>query len=301
MTPNPTVTEGELSDALLNKADALIRRNRPDGVGLESEELPLLTEIVDDLPELTDTLVVGRPDTLMREERSSFSFDLGYDERPEPLTSPTGTSFGRVESAAYPPPPAAAEPTAPASLSREQVDLLIEDAIQRTRDELLRRQGDAIHDTAERTRRELAASHAQQLEQLRREHQAQLQRAVQEATEGVRAENRAMQARAVQAALEQGREEGLASQATYLNDVRQEAAELATMQISEHLIQLDAYIAQAIDGWLAQELPQIIAGELDSLVERLRMQTAAHMRATLLPEISDKLSSILDATLDRPR
>lgn len=293
MTPTPTTTDSDTSDVLLTKADALIRRNRPDGVGLESEELPLLTEIVDDLPELTDTLVVGRPDTLVREEHSSFSFNLGYDAPPDAPVRPA-SSFGRMETADAPPPA-----TTVTSISREQVDLLIEDAVQRTRDELLRRQGDAINEAVARTRHDLQASHQQQLEQLRREAQTQVQRAVAEALENTRAENRAMQTRAVQAALEQGREEGLASQQTYLNDVRQEAAEQATMQISEHLIQLDAYIAQAIDGWIAQEMPQIISTELDSMVDRLKVQTAAHMRATLLPEISDKLSAILDATLGR--
>lgn len=293
MTPTPIATEGELSDALLNKADALIRRNRPDGVGLESEELPLLTEIIDDLPELTDTLVVGRAEMQVREEHNSFSFDLGYDT---PVQAPVrpGSSFGRLETATEP-----QAATTVSAISREQVDLLIEDAVQRTRDELLRRQGDAINEAVARTRHDLQTSHQQQIEQLRRESLALQQRAVQEAIDATRAENRSMQTRAVQAALEQGREEGLASQATYLNDVRQEAAEQATMQISEHLIQLDAFIAQAIDGWIAQELPQLISTELDNMVDRLKMQTAAHMRATLLPEISDKLSSIIDATLAR--
>ncbi|WP_341678484.1 hypothetical protein [Niveibacterium sp. SC-1] len=69
----------------------------------------------------------------------------------------------------------------------------------------------------------------------------------------------------------------------------------ASQAIAERLIDLDAYIAQSLETWISRELPQIVAGELDSMVERLRVKTLAHMRATLVPELSQKLSETLDA------
>jgi len=69
----------------------------------------------------------------------------------------------------------------------------------------------------------------------------------------------------------------------------------AGQMIAERLIDLDAFIAQSLETWISKELPQIVAGELDNMVERLRVKTLAHMRATLVPELSDKLSETLDA------
>jgi len=44
-------------------------------------------------------------------------------------------------------------------------------------------------------------------------------------------------------------------------------------------------------------LPPLIATELLGLSERLRTQTTAHMRATLLPELSDQISKVLESAL----
>lgn len=74
-------------------------------------------------------------------------------------------------------------------------------------------------------------------------------------------------------------------------------AQSASMKVAERLIDLDAYMAQTLEAWISNELPQIVAAELDGMVERLRIKTLAHMRATLAPELSEKLSEILDATL----
>jgi hypothetical protein len=67
--------------------------------------------------------------------------------------------------------------------------------------------------------------------------------------------------------------------------------------MSERLIELDAQIAQSIQQWLAKELQPIIASELLGVSERLRVQTAAHMRATLLPELSEQVSKVLESAL----
>lgn len=66
----------------------------------------------------------------------------------------------------------------------------------------------------------------------------------------------------------------------------------------EHLVQIDTLIAREVEAWLANELPQLLSRELDSLSERLRVETLAHLRATLLPTLSDHIASRLDE-LDR--
>ena len=85
------------------------------------------------------------------------------------------------------------------------------------------------------------------------------------------------------------------AQQDYLAEVRREALQMAMMQVSERIIELDSFIAQALDGWVSRELPAIVAGQMDSMVERIRAETTAHMRATLLPELSDKVSDLLDS------
>ncbi|GAA5180118.1 hypothetical protein GCM10025771_23880 [Niveibacterium umoris] len=82
---------------------------------------------------------------------------------------------------------------------------------------------------------------------------------------------------------------------------RQDAAvqaQAARMRMAEQLIEFDAHIAQTLEAWISNELPQIVAAEVDGMVERLRVKTLAHMRATLVPDLSHKLSELLDATLN---
>lgn len=78
-------------------------------------------------------------------------------------------------------------------------------------------------------------------------------------------------------------------------------AQAAQMRIAEQLIEFDAHIAQTLESWISNELPQIVAAEVDGMVERLRVKTLAHMRATLVPDLSHKLSELLDATLNAPK
>ncbi len=77
-------------------------------------------------------------------------------------------------------------------------------------------------------------------------------------------------------------------------------AQAAQMRMAEQLIEFDAHIAQTLESWISNELPQIVAAEVDGMVERLRIKTLAHMRATLVPDLSQKLSGLLDATLNTP-
>lgn len=222
-----------LNEQLLNKADALIRRNRPGGVGSDAEEIPVLMDVVDDLPELTDELPM--------EEEAPAAQDF------------TATQLN---------PAALAQAIAP-------ID-----------------QQTAIRQAVEKSRRELM-----------NEMLVEQERAVAEAVERVRSENKAMHARAVQAAYAQGKEEAEINYWPALQEARKEAIQNAAMSMSEHLITLDAYIAQAIEGWLAKELPQLIASELDAFTHRMRERATAHMRATLMPDLSEKLSAILDEAL----
>ena len=68
------------------------------------------------------------------------------------------------------------------------------------------------------------------------------------------------------------------------------------MQFAEHLIAFDAFLAQAIEAWMGRELPQIVAGELEGFRDRIRERTLAHLHATLVPELSARLSEALEAS-----
>ncbi|MCB1895329.1 MAG: hypothetical protein H6945_05060 [Zoogloeaceae bacterium] len=66
------------------------------------------------------------------------------------------------------------------------------------------------------------------------------------------------------------------------------------MQMVERLIALDARLARAIEGWMETELPQIVAREFATMGERIHEQALAHLRATLLPRLSQDISALLD-------
>lgn len=65
-------------------------------------------------------------------------------------------------------------------------------------------------------------------------------------------------------------------------------------RIAERMIELDASIQRSVEEWLADELPQIISREFDTMTDRIRIQALAHMRATLIPEISGCIAQMLD-------
>jgi hypothetical protein len=68
--------------------------------------------------------------------------------------------------------------------------------------------------------------------------------------------------------------------------------------IAERLIELDTRIACSINDWMDNEFPQLLQRELDQLGERLRAEVQAHMRATLLPELSAQISRQMEAIPD---
>ncbi len=94
--------------------------------------------------------------------------------------------------------------------------------------------------------------------------------------------------------------EAALSRATVAEEAARHAkasAQVSRMVVAEHLIDLDSRISQRLESWINEELPQLISSELESVVERIRVKAVAHMRATLVPELSSKLSEILDDTM----
>lgn len=267
----PNADDPPLDEILLHKANALIRRNRPDGVGLDSEELPMLTEIVEEeLPELTDAVLLpasaldsGKVPARVQ-EAFSLSLDLDDDDQ-----MPTG-SYQRLS------------PMPPEEVIRKAVN----EATERTRAEMRAIQLEALQEAVAQARDEMRAQQA-----------AAIQEAVAQARADAINDARQMQQSAIQAAIRQGREEAEINQWPAIQAAREEAVQAAAGAMSERLIELDAHIAQSVNQWLAKELPPIIASELLGLSERLKVQASAHMRATLLPELSDQVGKVLESAL----
>ena len=72
-------------------------------------------------------------------------------------------------------------------------------------------------------------------------------------------------------------------------------------QLAEQLISLDTEISRAVEAWFATELPQLLSRELDKLSARLQEEAVAHLRATLLPTLSEHISRSLEKNADLPR
>jgi hypothetical protein len=81
------------------------------------------------------------------------------------------------------------------------------------------------------------------------------------------------------------------------------AAPSDTLQarLAERLVELDTEIAREIGAWVATEMPPILARELDQLAGRMQAEIEAHLRATLLPELSARLGRLLDLAADPGR
>jgi len=69
----------------------------------------------------------------------------------------------------------------------------------------------------------------------------------------------------------------------------------------EQLIELDALIHRRIDDWLTHELTVILTAEIDAAKARIRDEIHAHVRSTLLSDISQEISELLDANDPRSR
>lgn len=68
------------------------------------------------------------------------------------------------------------------------------------------------------------------------------------------------------------------------------------VELAEQLAGLDAELTREIESWFADELPELLAAELETLSRQLREKALAHLRATLLPTLSARIASRLDVT-----
>jgi hypothetical protein len=68
------------------------------------------------------------------------------------------------------------------------------------------------------------------------------------------------------------------------------------VELAELLVTLDTALAREIEAWFATELPQLVEREFASLAQRMQAEALAHMRATLLPELSERISKLLAGT-----
>lgn len=73
-----------------------------------------------------------------------------------------------------------------------------------------------------------------------------------------------------------------------------ESALTGASELAEQLVSLDTAISREVETWFATELPQLLSRELDKLADRLRVETLAHLRATLLPALSERISRSLE-------
>lgn len=65
------------------------------------------------------------------------------------------------------------------------------------------------------------------------------------------------------------------------------------IELAELLVGLDTELAREIETWFANELPQLVTRELDRLAAKLREEAIAHMRATLMPTLSERIAKRL--------
>ncbi|HRP96724.1 MAG TPA: hypothetical protein PL143_10770 [Rhodocyclaceae bacterium] len=71
------------------------------------------------------------------------------------------------------------------------------------------------------------------------------------------------------------------------------AASPQGIELAELLVGLDTELAREIETWFANELPQLVTRELDRLAAKLREEAIAHMRATLMPTLSERIAKRL--------
>lgn len=79
---------------------------------------------------------------------------------------------------------------------------------------------------------------------------------------------------------------------------RSETEDAATL-MAENLIELDTAIQREVEAWFTNELPQVLSRELDRLSDRLREEALTHLRSTLLPALSERISRSL-SDVSRP-
>ncbi|HRQ56106.1 MAG TPA: hypothetical protein PLN31_01705 [Azoarcus taiwanensis] len=79
-----------------------------------------------------------------------------------------------------------------------------------------------------------------------------------------------------------------------LPPVPAQSAVTAHADLAEQLVELDTELNREIEAWFANELPELLAVELEILSRQLREKALAHLRATLLPMLSARIARRLD-------
>ncbi len=64
--------------------------------------------------------------------------------------------------------------------------------------------------------------------------------------------------------------------------------------LAEQLVELDTELSREIETWFANELPELLAAELEALSRQFHERALAHLRATLLPMLSARIAHRLD-------
>lgn len=73
-----------------------------------------------------------------------------------------------------------------------------------------------------------------------------------------------------------------------------------SVELAELLVNLDTELAREVENWFTDELPQLVTRELDHFAQRLREEASAHMRATLIPALSERIAVLLEQALTTP-
>ncbi|MBS1172592.1 MAG: hypothetical protein H6R12_1422 [Proteobacteria bacterium] len=63
------------------------------------------------------------------------------------------------------------------------------------------------------------------------------------------------------------------------------------LQMAEHLAWLQPQLAEALRSWLTQEVPQIIAKELEGVSDHIAVRLATEFRAAVLPELDELMTT----------
>lgn len=63
-----------------------------------------------------------------------------------------------------------------------------------------------------------------------------------------------------------------------------------TVLLAERLVDIDTVLSREIENWFNTELPPLVERELQQCTQRIREQAIAHMRATLVPRLSESLA-----------
>lgn len=95
---------------------------------------------------------------------------------------------------------------------------------------------------------------------------------------------------ALQFSLRTGYSTGFGSGFGSVFGVQPAAQVTPSLGATERAATLERDLARALESWLSDELPLILAREFDALVDRVRAEALAQMRQDLLPELAERIA-----------